>query len=127
MIGLLGVDILFQDVDIVWYRNPLEYFHDESKWCSLFRGGLFHEIRFELFSPDVSIRALTNARFLEINEWYYRVSNLRVSMMCCLTHEATEIYTGSRIPVCLLPNTVLTHIFKMMERIRFGMLHGVGT
>lgn len=32
MVALLGVDILFQDVDIVWYRNPLEFFHDESKW-----------------------------------------------------------------------------------------------
>ena len=32
MVGLLGVDILFQDVDIVWYRNPLEYFHDESEY-----------------------------------------------------------------------------------------------
>jgi len=26
----LGYDLLFQDVDIVWYRNPLDYFHDES-------------------------------------------------------------------------------------------------
>lgn len=25
----LGYDVLFQDVDIVWYRNPLEFFHQD--------------------------------------------------------------------------------------------------
>ena len=28
--SMLGYDLLFQDVDIVWYRNPLDYFHDVS-------------------------------------------------------------------------------------------------
>ncbi|CAB9496552.1 Nucleotide-diphospho-sugar transferase [Seminavis robusta] len=27
LISLLGVDLLFQDVDIVWYKNPLNFFH----------------------------------------------------------------------------------------------------
>lgn len=26
----LGYDVLFQDVDIVWFKDPLEYFHDKS-------------------------------------------------------------------------------------------------
>ena len=26
----LGYDVLFQDVDVIWYKDPLEYFHDES-------------------------------------------------------------------------------------------------
>lgn len=26
----LGYDVLFQDVDMVWFKDPLEYFHDES-------------------------------------------------------------------------------------------------
>ena len=30
VVGLLGVDILFQDVDIVWYKNPMEYFHNKT-------------------------------------------------------------------------------------------------
>jgi hypothetical protein len=30
MISALGYDLLFQDADIVWYRNPLEYFWDTS-------------------------------------------------------------------------------------------------
>ena len=30
MISMLGYDVLFQDVDIVWHKNPLEYFHDDG-------------------------------------------------------------------------------------------------
>ena len=30
LINHLGYDLLFQDVDVVWYKNPLEYFHDET-------------------------------------------------------------------------------------------------
>lgn len=29
-ISLLGHDVLFQDVDIVWIKNPLTFFHDKS-------------------------------------------------------------------------------------------------
>ena len=27
---MLGYDVLFQDVDVVWLKDPLEYFHDEA-------------------------------------------------------------------------------------------------
>jgi len=30
LVNELGYDLLFQDVDVVWYKNPLDYFHDES-------------------------------------------------------------------------------------------------
>ena len=30
LINYLGYDLLFQDVDVVWYKNPLEYFHDKN-------------------------------------------------------------------------------------------------
>ncbi|KAL3811127.1 hypothetical protein ACHAXA_005938 [Cyclostephanos tholiformis] len=29
-VSLLGHDVLFQDVDIVWFKDPLTYFHDKS-------------------------------------------------------------------------------------------------
>jgi Nucleotide-diphospho-sugar transferase len=28
--SMLGYNILFQDVDIVWYKNPMEYFHNNN-------------------------------------------------------------------------------------------------
>jgi len=30
VVSMLGYDFLFQDVDIVWYSNPLDYFHNET-------------------------------------------------------------------------------------------------
>lgn len=30
MVNMLGYDVLFQDVDVIWYKNPLEFFHNES-------------------------------------------------------------------------------------------------
>ncbi|KAL7434571.1 hypothetical protein ACHAXM_004154 [Skeletonema potamos] len=29
-VSSLGYDVLFQDVDIVWFKDPLEFFHDKS-------------------------------------------------------------------------------------------------
>ena len=29
-VSLLGHDVLFQDVDVVWFKDPLTYFHDRS-------------------------------------------------------------------------------------------------
>ena len=30
LVNELGYDLLFQDADVVWYKNPLDYFHDKS-------------------------------------------------------------------------------------------------
>jgi len=30
LVNELGYDLLFQDADVVWFKNPLEYFHDET-------------------------------------------------------------------------------------------------
>ena len=30
LVNDLGYDILFQDVDIIWYRNPFEYFNSDA-------------------------------------------------------------------------------------------------
>ncbi|CAB9504469.1 Nucleotide-diphospho-sugar transferase [Seminavis robusta] len=30
LVGLLGYDYLFQDIDMIWYRHPLEYFHNSN-------------------------------------------------------------------------------------------------
>ena len=27
---MLGYDVLFQDVDVIWYQNPLSYFHNKD-------------------------------------------------------------------------------------------------
>jgi Nucleotide-diphospho-sugar transferase len=30
LVNALGYDVLFQDVDVVWYRNPIEFFHNKE-------------------------------------------------------------------------------------------------
>ena len=30
MVSMLGHDLLFQDVDVVWYKNPLDFFHNNN-------------------------------------------------------------------------------------------------
>lgn len=30
MTMMLGFDVLFQDVDVVWYKNPIQFFQDKS-------------------------------------------------------------------------------------------------
>jgi Nucleotide-diphospho-sugar transferase len=41
LINALGYDLLFQDVDVVWYRNPVEYFHspDSGNFDFYFQDG----------------------------------------------------------------------------------------
>jgi hypothetical protein len=41
LINALGFDLLFQDVDVVWHRNPLEYFHspDSGNFDFYFQDG----------------------------------------------------------------------------------------
>lgn len=64
VIGLLGVDILFQDVDIVWYRDPLEYFHDEKspihEFDAYFQDDGAHSVRYAPWSSNSGFYYLRN-------------------------------------------------------------------
>ena len=56
VVGLLGVDILFQDVDIVWYKNPMEYFHNKSSpiygFDAYFQDDGAHSVRYAPWSAN---------------------------------------------------------------------------
>jgi hypothetical protein len=45
LISVLGYDVLFQDVDVVWYRNPIEYFQSEQSgnFDMYFQDGAYNE------------------------------------------------------------------------------------
>jgi signal peptidase I len=30
IVNYMGYDLLFQDVDVIWYKNPLDWFHDKN-------------------------------------------------------------------------------------------------
>jgi flagellar biosynthesis chaperone FliJ len=49
LINYLGYDVLFQDVDIVWYKNPIDYFENSAisgNYDFYFQDGMFHYIIF---------------------------------------------------------------------------------
>lgn len=50
--ALLGYDILFQDVDIVWYKNPLDYFHNQTSQITYFQDDGAHSLRYAPFSAN---------------------------------------------------------------------------
>jgi len=56
MISQLGYNLLFQDVDVVWYRNPVEYFLDKENplydFDMYFQDDGAHSVRYAPFSPN---------------------------------------------------------------------------
>ena len=56
LVSMLGYDLLFQDVDIVWYRNPLEYFFDKSlpayNYDVFFQDDGGHSVRYAPYSAN---------------------------------------------------------------------------
>lgn len=56
LVSMLGYDFLFQDVDIIWYRNPLEYFFDKSLpaygYDIFFQDDGGHSVRYAPYSAN---------------------------------------------------------------------------
>jgi hypothetical protein len=64
LVSMLGFDILFQDVDIVWYKNPLEYFHNASvqQYDMIFQDDGGHSIRFAPYSANSGFYYVKNTK-----------------------------------------------------------------
>jgi len=65
LVNELGYNLLFQDADIVWYKNPLEYFHDKSI------------PQFDLYFQDDGSRQERYAPYSANSGFYYVRSNSR--------------------------------------------------
>ena len=55
LINTLGYDLLFQDVDVVWYRDPLTYFHNKEQsgdFDFYFQDDGAHTNRYAPYSPN---------------------------------------------------------------------------
>ena len=56
MINQLGYDLLFQDVDVVWYRNPLEFFSNSTSryynYDIYFQDDGARAVRYQPYSPN---------------------------------------------------------------------------
>ena len=77
MINMQGYDVLFQDVDITWYRHPLEVFHDESHSFSefdiIFQDDGAHSNRYAPYSANSGfyyVRHNDKTRYLFVSLLY---------------------------------------------------------
>jgi len=67
MLSMLGYDVLFQDVDVVWYKNPLPWFHDETN----------PHYHFDMYFQDDGNHALFYAPYSANTGFYYVRNNER--------------------------------------------------
>ena len=61
LINYLGYDVLFQDVDMVWLKDPMELFHDENSPLS----------KFHILFQDDGVRSVRYAPFSANTGFYY--------------------------------------------------------
>jgi len=67
LITLLGYDLLFQDVDVVWYKDPLPFFHNNTSPIS----------HFDIYFQDDGAHSLRYAPFSANSGFYYVRNNDR--------------------------------------------------
>jgi Nucleotide-diphospho-sugar transferase len=65
LISMLGHDVLFSDVDVVWYKNPLTWFHDPSNPTA------------DVYFQDDGNHALFYAPYSANTGFYYVRNNVR--------------------------------------------------
>lgn len=65
LINRMGYDVLFQDVDLVWYKNPLPYFHDKENPVH----------NFDILFQDDGARSLRYAPYSANTGFYYVRNN----------------------------------------------------
>jgi len=82
LINMLGYDLLFQDVDIIWYNNPINYFHDNSN--------PFHD--FDMYFQDDGAHSTRYAPLSANSGFYYVRNNERTRYLF-----TTLLYSGDLI------------------------------
>jgi hypothetical protein len=65
LISMLGYDVLFSDVDVIWYQNPLPWFHDP------------HNPPADVYFQDDGNHALFYAPYSANTGFYYVRNNIR--------------------------------------------------
>lgn len=71
LINHLGHDVLFQDVDLVWYKNPISFFHDKSNPL----------YAFDMLFQDDGARSLRYAPYSANTGFYYVRNNAKTKFL----------------------------------------------
>ena len=78
-------DILFQDVDVIWYKDPLDYFHDKKSSIA----------DFDVYFQDDGNRQERYAPYSANSGFYYIRNNERSKTLF-----RTMLYSGDLIFAC---------------------------
>jgi hypothetical protein len=70
-----GINVLFQDVDLVWFRDPMQYFHDYRR--DTYNRSVETGSMVEAFFADDGQRSMRYTPFYANSGFYYLVSNER--------------------------------------------------
>jgi len=73
MVNALGYDLMFQDVDLVWYQNPLDYFQtkiDPAFDMTFQHDGPHHPVRFRPLAANTGVYFV---RYNERTEYFFSV------------------------------------------------------
>ncbi len=107
LVNSLGYDVLFQDVDIVWYKHPLSLFHNNS----------FHPDRDIIFQDD----GARSARFSPSSAnsgFYYARSNERTRYLFTSLFYTTDLILQSGSHQQVLIALMNEHSSKYALRIK---------
>mmetsp|Transcript_6501 Transcript_6501/g.9290 ORF Transcript_6501/g.9290 Transcript_6501/m.9290 type:complete len:591 (+) Transcript_6501:101-1873(+) len=95
IINFMGYDLLFQDVDVVWYKNPLEYFHDKKN----------PHYNFDMYFQDDGARGPRYAPY-SANSGFYYVRNNEMTKYFF----TSLLYSGDQILQCTSHQQVLIQV-----------------
>lgn len=82
LVNILGYDLLFQDVDVVWYKNPLTFFHNKSN----------EYVDFDIYFQDDGAHSSRYAPLSANSGFYYARYNQRTRYLF-----ASLLYAGDII------------------------------
>ena len=64
LVSLTGVDFLFQDVDLIWFKHPLDFFHDKTSpiysYDAYFQDDGARSIRYQPYSANSGFYFMRN-------------------------------------------------------------------
>ncbi|KAL7522983.1 hypothetical protein ACHAWX_007733 [Stephanocyclus meneghinianus] len=90
LVNELGYDLLFQDVDVIWYKNPFEYFNAEGSK------------KFDVYFQDDGNRQERFAPYAANSGFYFVRSNNRSKLLF-----RTMLYQGDLVLACRSHQQVL--------------------
>lgn len=85
---MMGYDVLFQDVDVVWYKNPLPFFQDKSS--AIYKNDVYfqddgsRQVFYAPYSANTGKIARCADPLMRQHSTYYQLESCLRSLLTCL-------------------------------------------